>query len=216
MRVRDVMTSAVISVRPETPVKEVVSRLVRFGVSGLPVVGDDGTLVGIVTEADVIAKPAYGERRPRLATLVDLLSTRTHHWAANAAGMTAGELMTRDPVVCHPDDEVPAVARRMLERGVRCLPVVAGELVGIVSRRDILHMFDRNDEEILADILTLTLPDDAEVVASVVDGVVTLEGSVAAPGDSSKAVAEVDRVMGVIAIVDQLELQPERSAAGPR
>lgn len=216
MRVRDVMTNAVISVRPETPVKDVVARLVRFGVIGLPVVDGEGVLLGIVTEADVIAKPAFGERRPRLAALVDLLSTRTHHWAANARGMTAGDLMTPDPVVCHPDDDVRAVARRMLEQGVRCLPVVAGELVGVVSRRDILDMFDRTDEEILADVATLTMPADAEVVATVMDGVVTLDGSIVAPGDSSKVVAEIERVMGVIAVVDQLESRPGRPAALPR
>jgi len=210
------MTKTVISVSPETPVKNVVEQLVRFGVSGVPVVDDEGELLGVVTEADVIAKPAFGERRPRLAVLVDLLSSRTHHWAATASGMTAGDLMTRDPVVCQPGDDVRVVARRMLERGVRWLPVMAGELVGVVSRRDILRMFDRADQAVLADILTLTLPDEAEVVAAVVDGVVTLDGSVASPDDSSKVVAEINRVRGVLAVVDHLECRPARPGSVPR
>jgi CBS domain-containing protein len=210
------MTKKVISVGPATPVKDVVARLVRFAVSSLPVLDDDGVLVGIVTEADVIAKPAFGARRPRLAVLLDLLSTKGHVWAATAAGMTAGELMTPDPLVCQPDDDVAAVARLMLERGVRCLPVMAGELVGVVTRRDILAMYDRSDEAILADIVTLTLPDEAEVAVTVVDGVVAVHGSVACPEDSSEVVAEINRVRGVIAVVDHLHCAPARPATRAR
>ncbi len=154
MKIADIMTSDVVSVRPDASFKEIVERLVRCDVSGLPVVDDEGHLVGIVTEADVTSKEAYGgHRRRALALLADLLSAREHRWATKAAGWEAADVMTEDVVTCSPDDEVRVVARRMLERGVKRFPVVrSGELVGMVSRQDILRMFARPDDTIQAEI----------------------------------------------------------------
>ena len=164
------MTSNVVSVRPDTSYKDVVEQLVQSGVSGLPVVNDSGKLVGIVTEADLISKEAYNGHRPRaLALLADIVSAREHHWATKAAGWTASDVMTRDLVVCESTEDVRVVARRMLERGVKRIPVVdSGVLVGMVSRRDILKVFVRPDDQILAEVtrrLTsdVNRPDDAHV-----------------------------------------------------
>lgn len=216
MRVRDIMTASVISVQPDTPVKSIAERLVRFGVAGMPVVNADGGLVGFVTEADLIARPAAGGPRRRFLELVGRLSGRGHNWAAKASGMTAAEVMTRNVVVCHLDDDVRLVARRMLQRGVKSLPVVAGEIVGMVSCRDILRMFDRTDREILADIETLRFPDGASVDIVVHDGVVTVSGNVSQPDDAVAVVAEVERVMGVIAVIDQLEADQARLLSASR
>lgn len=64
MKIDDVMTSTVVSVAPDTPYKELVERLVASDVSGLPVIEGDGSLVGIVTEADLLSKEAYGGSTP--------------------------------------------------------------------------------------------------------------------------------------------------------
>src|ERR1700751_3133018 len=113
MKVRDVMTTDVVSVAPEAPFKDAVAELVEANVSGLPARDAGGKLVGIVTEADVISKPAYGGRRRRaLALLADLLSARDHRWATKAMGSTVADVMTRNVAVCAPADDVRSVARR--------------------------------------------------------------------------------------------------------
>ncbi len=207
MRVRDVMTTALVTVTPDTPFKEVVERLVRADVSSLPVVDANDELVGLITEADLISKEAYGDRRPRALTLlVDVLSARDdHHWVRKAAGWTAGEVMTRNVTTCGPDDDLPFVARRMLEARVKRMPVVDdGLLVGIVSRHDILKMFDRPDGSIGEDVARVladevSLPDACHVKGFVEDGVVTLAGDVRYEWDEAIV---VDRVRGVAGIID--------------
>src|ERR1019366_482774 len=148
------MTTGVISVAPDTPYKDMVERLVRSEVSSMPVLDERGTLVGIVTEADLISKEAYDLRRHRaLALLVDVLSAREHHWVTKAAGTVAADVMTKGVKVCHPDEDVRVVARRMLEERVKRMPVVdGGTVVGMLSRQDVLSILDRPDMAIATDI----------------------------------------------------------------
>jgi len=140
VKVSDVMTRSVLSVTPDTPFKELVERLVDCDVSGLPVVDATGKLVGIVTEADLVSKEAYGSHRRRaIALLADVLSARDHHWVTKAVGSVAADVMSRNPVVCSPAEDTRIVARRMLGRAVKRVPVVEGaKLVGMVSRHDLL------------------------------------------------------------------------------
>lgn len=224
MKIADIMTSDVVSVRPDASFKEIVERLVRCDVSGLPVVDDEGHLVGIVTEADVTSKEAYGgHRRRALALLADLLSAREHRWATKAAGWEAADVMTEDVVTCSPDDEVRVVARRMLERGVKRFPVVrSGELVGMVSRQDILRMFARPDDTIQAEITRalatdLNRPDGCRVHCSAHDGVATLTGDVRYAWDIPVVISIARNVEGVIDVVSQVhnrEQDPRPSSTG--
>ena len=211
MKVREVMTRDVVSVAPDTPFKDVVEELIRANVSGLPVVTADGHLVGLITEADLITKPAYGGRRRRaLALLADLLAARDHRWATKAIGATAADLMTRNVAVCEPRDDTRVVARRMLDAGVKRMPVVDhGAIVGIVSRHDILRAFDRPDSDVAADLQRLLedplrMPDDHNVKGSVRHGVVTLRGDVRHKWDVDLVVAVVHTVPGVVDVVSHL------------
>ncbi len=223
MKVSDVMTTDVVSVTPGTTFKELVELLVGSDVSGLPVVEASGRLVGIVTEADVVSKEAYGgHRRRALAVLADLLSAREHHWVTKAAGSVASDVMTTNLVVCSPDEGVRVAARRMLERGVKRIPVVeGGSLVGIVSRQDILGTFARPDAAIAVDVAEVLAsdpnrPDDYHVRSSVDGGVVTLTGDVRYAWDAPIVVAMVRDVPGVIDVINQLhnrEPNPPSSAA---
>ena len=223
MRVRDVMATDVVWAAPNTPFKELVERLVDFGVSSLPVVDDRNSLVGIVTEADLVSKEAYGgSRRRALALLADTLSGRGHRWVAKAAGTTASEVMTTKVITCQPDEDVRAVARRMLEQRVKRLPVVhSGRLVGIVSRQDILSMFDRPDEDIASDVRRvlgkdLNVPEDHRVRFSVDQGIVTLTGDVRYAWDEPIVVSMVREVEGVIDVVSHVhnrEPNPRTSTA---
>jgi CBS domain-containing protein len=100
MDVSEIMTAEVVAVTPETAYKDVIEALLDHGVSGVPVV-DDGMLVGIVTEADLLAGSAYdGDRSRALAVLADVLAAREHHWATKAGARTARDLMSRSVVSC--------------------------------------------------------------------------------------------------------------------
>jgi len=212
VKVKEIMTTEVVVIQPETPLKDVIDRLVRSEVSSLPVVEDTGRIVGLVTEADVISKQAYGGRRRRraLALLGDVLSGRDHRWVTKAGGLVAADVMSKNLIVCSPQDDVRTVARRMLEHGVKRVPVLeAGDLVGIVSRHDILATFDRPDEFITADVEEAiandhNMPDDRHVRCSVDGGIVVLTGDVRYEWDESIVVSIVRDVPGVIDVISHL------------
>ena len=145
--VKDVMTAEVVVVRSDTTFKEMAATLRRYRVSALPVVDDTGKVLGVVSEADLLAKEALADPGP-VAELVHRKDVR------KAEGLTAGDLMTRPPVTAAPDDPVEQAARMMHFMQVKRLPVVnsGGQLVGIISRADVLAVFDRADEDIRKDI----------------------------------------------------------------
>jgi CBS domain-containing protein len=131
-RVRDVMTTHVISVAPTATPAAVADLLVSEHVSGVPVTDADGRLIGVVTEADLVRRQARaGAGAAGQGHAVSGAIARTE---------TAGTLMTRPAVTASPDDDLPTTARTLVTSGHRRLPVVAGDgrLVGVVSRRDLL------------------------------------------------------------------------------
>jgi len=205
------MTSDVVTVKPDASFKELVDTMVGAGVSGVPVVDERGTPVGIVTEADLVAKEAYPGRRPRaLALLADGVSARERHWVTKAAGWTAADIMTRKVATCAPDDDVRVVARRMLALGVKRILVVEHRvLVGIVSRRDLLRGLVRPDCDIAADVERVlhthpNRPDDHLVHSAVDGGRVTLTGDVRFSWDEPILVDLVRAVDGVIDVVSRV------------
>lgn len=172
MRVRDIMSSPVVTVRPETPIKAVADTLVSRTISAVPVVDREGGIVGIVSEADLVTLETVPD--PRLHALPLSRPRRAVPW-------TAGEVMTSVVVSLPEDADAASAARLMLDRGVKQIPIVSGgRLAGIVSRRDLLKVLARPDEDILAE-LQASLAEQAgflghyDVVIS--DGHVTLLGS---------------------------------------
>jgi CBS domain-containing protein len=205
------MTNDPVTVTPDTPFKMIVERMVRHEVSSLPVVDAHGSLVGLISEADLICKEAYGgTRRRAVALLADVLSARDRHWVSKASGSDAAAIMTRRPVVCRPQEDVRTVARRMVERGVKHMPVVqAGTVVGILSRHDVLKMFDRPDGEIVTEVQRVLtrdtdMPDDFHIRSSVHHGVVSLVGDVRYAWDVPIVVSKVRQVPGVIEVYCRL------------
>jgi CBS domain-containing protein len=188
--VRDVMSPTVVTATEQTPLPELIDEMVCHGISGVPIVDGDGRLVGIVSEADLMTKTAYGgtHRRP-LALLGDVLRGHERRWLAKSAALTAGELMTRKVATARPTETVRTAARRLVETGVKRLPVVDQHgLVGIISRTDVLVSMHRSDSELRAAIAATLrdparIPETAVVDVSVADGVVTLRGTVRFPID---------------------------------
>jgi CBS domain-containing protein len=214
MKVRDLMSTDLEVVRPETSYKEVVERMLARNVSGLPVVDEQGGLAGIVTEADVIRKQAWGEgerHRHRALDLVDrLLSGEDQTSLRRVVGLTAGDIMSCRVVTGSPDDDLHQAARTMLVYGIKRLPVVSeGRLVGLMSRADLMRYFNRPDTDIAADVeRTLasprSAPEDHGISGTVHDGVVTLSGTVLHPSDAKVATDVVCQIAGVIDVHDEL------------
>jgi CBS domain-containing protein len=214
--VKDVMTAEVVAVRRETTFQELAAALRRYRVSGFPVVDGDRKVIGVVSEADMLAKEALAE--PGLAAgLLHRSDVR------KAEGLTAGDLMTHQVVTVAPDDPVEQAARMMHFLRIRQLPVVnsGGELVGIVSRSDVLSVFDRPDEDIREDVVgTLLrhefLVDPRQFRVTVEAGVVTLEGTAETVAFGRDLVRKARHVAGVVAVRDRLGYPGDHPvAAGP-
>jgi len=192
--VKDIMTTGVVTVRPDTPHQTVAAMLRQHRVSGFPVADDDGKVVGVVTETDLVALVA-GRRHSR-------------HRAAEQA--TAGDLMSHPAVTVGPDDPVKTAARLMRKQRLQRLPVVDrdGRLAGIVSRSDVLSVFQRSDEEIRREVTQDVIADGfftdpARFTVTVHNGIVTLEG---APGSAALGAAiagQVGHLEGVVAVRDR-------------
>ncbi|HLG00496.1 MAG TPA: CBS domain-containing protein [Acidimicrobiia bacterium] len=217
MRVRDVMTAEPVTVREETPLKDIVTILLDHEIGGAPVVDDKGALRGIVTEADVMSREAYGSRRRRpLRLLADYLAGRDPGWLSRASGTTARDVMSPRVVTTHPGEDLRVAARRMLEQRVKRLVVVDGDrIVGIVSRQDLLHLFAVPDNEVTREVEALIadvwrVPEHLDVRFSVDHGVVRLDGSVDHPSDGAVVERAVEALPGVVAVESHLDArEPE-------
>ena len=167
MRTRDIMTSPVVTVTPDTSLKDVAALLVERAINAVPVVDAGDRLCGIVSEADLLALEA--------AAAPGAPGART------AAPQTAREVMSRSVYTLATDTDAAAAARMMLRHGLKSVPVVAGDrVVGIVARRDLLRLVARGDQDVRVD-LEGRLREELELLQrvriEVVDGVVTVAGA---------------------------------------
>ena len=204
-RVGDVMSTDVVTVGKGTSCKEVARIMTGRRVNAVPVVTDDGRVMGMVSEADVLRKQERDFSR-----FVAGLPRRTRRERAQARARCAAELMSSPAITIHPDAPVGAAARLMNGHRIRRLPVVdpSGKLIGIVSRRDLLSVFVRPDEEIADEVrgalggILLEQPGNAEV--TVRDGVVILSGSLSRAELIPVAERLASGVDGVVAVVCKL------------
>jgi CBS domain-containing protein len=143
MRVEEIMTRDVITVRPETTVQEAAALMVTHGVSGLPVVDDATRVIGIVSEGDLIARQKGRRAHPWWRSFLDDGETLAREYQKRA-GITVGDVMTRSVLCVSPRLPVESVAIVLDERRIRRVPVVdLGRLVGIVSRGDLIRALAR-------------------------------------------------------------------------
>jgi CBS-domain-containing membrane protein len=212
-KIRDVMTDQVVAVRRQASFKEMAALLRQYRVSAFPVIDDTRRVIGVVSEADLLAKEALADEHVGIpAAITGILH---HKEFKKAEGVTAGDLMTHPAVTVRPEDSVEHGARLMYTLQVKRLPVVdaGGYLVGIVSRADLLSVFDRTDEEIHSEIvndviLREFLIDPAVFMVTVTDGVVTLQGNPETNELGHDLVAKIRHVQGVVAVRDKLAYPP--------
>jgi CBS domain-containing protein len=135
VRVREVMSSPVVTVPPGLPLKEVAKVLVTRAISAVPVV-DAGELVGILSEADLVPLELAPDPRAHLAPVPE---------ASQAAPRIASQAMTRDVIALPEEADVADAGRLLLELGIKSIPVLRGHrVVGIVARRDLLEVLARS------------------------------------------------------------------------
>jgi CBS domain-containing protein len=171
MRTRDVMSSPVVTVPPDAPLKAVAATLVEHGINAVPVIDDSDRLVGIVSEADLLTLEA---------------TPGTRHGPGSAARQgrphTAREVMSHSVYTLTQDTDAAAAARMMLRHNLKSVPVVAGgRVVGMVARRDLLRLIARSDHDIRADLerrLKEELDALQRLAVDVADGVVTTDAAV--------------------------------------
>ena len=216
--VKDVMTTHVIAVREAATFKEMAARLREHRVSAFPVLDEDNKVVGVVSEADLLTKVAFDYAGPhRVSGILH------HREQAKAAGTTAADLMTKPPVTIGPAEFVSRAVRLMYERKVKRLPVVDddGRLIGIVSRTDVLSVYNRPDDDIKhaiteGVILDMLLCDPARFTVTVKDGIVTIEGTPETAVVGHDMIEEIRHVEGVVAVRDRLSYpRDERAVPGP-
>jgi CBS domain-containing protein len=216
--VGSVMTTAVVTGRPETTVKELVALMSGHRVSGLPVVDTAGRPVGVVSEADVLVR----QERRGTATRPWLGRARRDRWR-KATGVVAADLMTSPPVTVGAGTTVTAAARLMAAKDIRRLCVVDGDggLVGVVSRRDVIGTFLRPDAEIRAEIEEQVfrkgmwpLPGGGLTV-EVVDGVAVLAGAVERRTTAQIAAQLTHAVPGVVAVRNDVRHEVDDTVTSP-
>jgi CBS domain-containing protein len=204
MRVADVMTVDVVTVDKDASLRDVAALLTERHISGLPVV-DQGHVVGVVSEGDIVAKER-GRTAGRRGLFGVLLGERATA-ELKLEARTAGTAMTSPALTIAPDRPVAEAAATMVDDGVNRLPVVStdGELLGIVTRADLVRAFLRTDDELAEEIREGVLlrelwipPGNVDVAVN--EGIVTLRGEV-----ENRVTAEllpdfVRRVPGVVAV----------------
>jgi CBS domain-containing protein len=216
--VKEIMTTQVVAVKLDASFKEMAAALRENRVSAFPVIDDAGRVIGVVSEADMLAKEVLNT--DQAGTIVAMLHRREQD---KADGLTARDLMTHPAVTVTPDDSVEQAARLMYTLQVKRLPVIdrSGGLVGIISRTDVLAVYDRPDagirQEIIDNVIVLGfLQDPDRFTVAVQAGVVTLEGSPDSVALGHDLVRKIRHVQGVVAVRDRLsypEMYP--IVAGP-
>ncbi|MEU3067786.1 CBS domain-containing protein [Streptomyces sp. NPDC006906] len=182
------MTEPVVTVRLATPSAAVAGLFARHGINGVPVVGEDEHVVGLVSASDLLSRSAA----------------------------TVGALMSRPAVTVYAEQTVAEAARLMARHRCERLPVVDDEerLVGMVTRRDLLGFFLRPDAEvelrIRDDVLSNVLRVQADAVqVHVLDGVVVLAGRLPQRSLIRTALALTSRTEGVVAVVNRISVQTD-------
>ena len=141
---RDIMTTEVLTVSPETSIADLSKTLENRQIGGVPVVAKDGRLVGVITQSDLVERARDLELPPAI-NILDLhiyLQIPSHliQRVEKMLGTTVGDCMTKDPVTADPDTPVSQIAGLMAKQKVHTIPVVKeGKIVGVIGKMDLVR-----------------------------------------------------------------------------
>jgi len=204
MHIGELMTRDPIAVGPETPLKDVAAILLGHRISGVPVIGERLEVLGVVSEADIIAKEVGPDPRDR--RLIAWLLGGQHVDRQKVGARTAAEAMESPAITVAAGETVAEAARLMTGLGIKRLPVVddEGVLIGIVTRTDLVRAFTRGDEEIEREIREMLLEtlwlDEPGLKLRVERGEVRLGGKMRRRSDAELLARLTQRVPGVVGV----------------
>ena len=211
LRVREVMTHLVVALGPDESVHQAAQRLAGNNISGAPVV-EDGRVIGMISEADLLHAVAPHHGGARGASVLDFLE---HIGGARPSrrghGIRVEEVMSPFVVEIGPDASIWEASRLMERKGLKRLPVVDTEdrLIGIVSRADLIRAIARDDAQLERDVKAAVLVLGEDVFTSfqveVVDGIATLSGCADRRSTHELALKLAESVPGVFDVVDHLD-----------
>jgi CBS domain-containing protein len=200
--VNDIMTRRVVALREDAEYKEIVAALRHYRVSACPVIDEKNRVLGVVSAADLLHKQAD----PELPSGLRRLSQQT-----KATALTASQLMTAPAIVIDPSAPLTVAAKFMQDNKIKRLPVAMpdGHLVGIISRTDLLSVFERPDTDIWDDIIKIMVSEEFALNAASFDitvqsGVVTLCGQIDGRDTALSLLARVRHAEGVVGVRDRL------------
>jgi CBS domain-containing protein len=210
MRIEDVMTRDVVTVKPDATLKDAARELVARRISGLPVVDDEGRVLGVLSEGDLLFKQR-GARERNGGVLGWLVDRRHESEDAKLEAHVVEEAMTSPAISIDAGWSLTAAAERMLANGVNRLPVIRGErLVGIVTRADIVRAFARSDLEVEQDVreqlnLYRAMWNDAGPIdAHVAGGAIILTGQLRLRSEAEVLPKVIAKVPGVVEVTSEL------------
>lgn len=229
MRARRIMSTALLTVERGTPVRDVIRLLIDNRISGVPVV-EDGAVVGIISEGDLILRERAYRQRGGMAFLAQQLFEDHEKLAVEyrkAHGLVAEDVMSGPVITILPGTPVEEIAHLMAERQIKRVPVVeGGKLVGIVSRGDVLRAaYERlltledgqprrapSDKEIVDELLA-ELRDEPWAEVSHIrpichDGQVTLQGEVESEAEREAIEIAARGLVGVRGVANELVIRP--------
>jgi CBS domain-containing protein len=194
MLVKDVMTTPAITVGPSTRIKEVLAILDEHAITSLPVTTGDDRVIGVVSEADLIRDGIQPDFRRHLAFAPEEMRTLPPR--------TVGEVMNAHPVTVTPDTDLHEATDLMTSTTVKSLPVVDhhARVVGVVSRRDIVHVLARPDWSLAAEADDLFRRLGLDWLVDVTDGVAVVNGPVT-DRESTMATAVLGAIPGITGVM---------------
>jgi CBS domain-containing protein len=200
LRVEDVMTREVVTATADTTFKQLERLMADGDITGLPVIGPSGAIVGVVSEADLMLRSEAG------GDTLSGWSQAARERRSKSEALTAGGLMSSPAVTVEPGAPLAAAARLMRRAGVKRLPVINdGALVGIVTRADVLKSYLRDDADILTDVVEGVIRgsmwiDPTTLDVTVDDGVVSVRGEVERRSEVEIITTLTRGVEGVMAV----------------
>ncbi len=229
MKAHEIMTRDVVAVHPETPIHSVAAQMTEKRISGVPVVNQNGKLVGIVSESDLMHRTELGTERKRkwwLSIFGD--PNEIAREFAKTHGLKAQDVMSRPVVSVGEDADLKDVANTLDSQRIKRLPVVRdGKLVGIITRSDLVRALARvettpttavvDDATIYANLTQRMRSQDwletLYLNATVTDGVVELRGFINSSDQRRALRVLIEETPGVRGINDQLVLGLPASTA---
>lgn len=221
MRARDIMTTSVVTVSPETDIAEAVKLMLDRQISGVPVIDDAGRLIGILTEGDLMRRAELDTGRQSWWTNPISSPEQEAKAYVKAHGLKVKDVMTREVVTINEQEPLDRIAMVFEERGIKRTPVVRnGKIVGIVSRANLLRSLALkkindpapSDSKIRAAILATAAEDAAIRVVlvdvTVDDGVVHLWGNTASEAEREAFRVVAENTKGVKEVQNHIRVLP--------